>query len=97
MHTDTESDVATQHRAAETKREKQYEVVHHPRNDLIGIDQSNLMNCQLREMKRVNVVPIRWPTNSWKPLREPYKMWMMGDIRCKIYKGKGHNNNKKLQ
>jgi hypothetical protein len=79
MHTDTQSDVATQHRTAETKGEEQDDVIHHPRDDLMRIDESD-GNGFVLLMIQHKVTDMRRPTDSWK--RFPNSLWILQRGGC---------------
>jgi hypothetical protein len=71
MRTDTQSGVTTQHRTAETKGEKQDDVVHHPGNDLVGIDEANRNGLPFKIHLRVVNIVLRRPTDPWKQIEKP--------------------------
>jgi hypothetical protein len=79
MHTDTQSDVTTQHRTAETKGEEQDDVIHHPRDDLMRIDESD-GNGFVLLMIQHKVTDMRRPTDSWK--RFPNSLWILQRGGC---------------
>jgi hypothetical protein len=70
MHTDAHSDVETQHRTAQTKREQQDDVIHRPGDDLMGLDQAGrlLLGLEVKGGAALHSLslPVTRPTHSWK-------------------------------
>jgi hypothetical protein len=98
MKTDTQSDVATKKRTKKTKGEEQHDVIHHPGNDVVGINQSDGNSLLLPKIcvREINIVPMRRPTNSWKGFQEP--LWIL--CRCGCWEndqGKGNKDEENLQ
>ena len=99
IHTDAESDVDRQHRTAETKGEKQNEVIYHTGDDLIGIDESDGNGMLLKIQSRVvnnNGAPIRWPTDSWKRFQEPPEIFH-SYLACGNDEDEGDNTREDLE
>ena len=74
IHTGAQRDVDTQHRTAQTKGEKQNDVVHDTGDDFICVNESNGNAMLLRVQHRlviINVAQMRRPTDSRKQLQEP--------------------------
>jgi hypothetical protein len=74
IHTGAQRDVDTQHWTAQTKGEKQNDVVHDTADDFICINESNGDAMLLRVQYRlviIHVAPMRRPIDSRKQFQEP--------------------------
>jgi hypothetical protein len=93
MHTDAQSNADTQHRTTETKRDEQDDVVHRPRDDLMGLDHDWLF-CDVNS-RASSMLPMRRPTHSWKQRQQPPR------VTCEVRRGEdddqGHNGEDDLK
>jgi hypothetical protein len=67
MHTDAHSDEDTQHRTAQTERDEQDDVIHHPGDDMMGLDQAD----RLLEVDRRACDNFPPASTSWKQRQQP--------------------------
>jgi hypothetical protein len=87
MEADAQSDEGTQHRTAQTKRQQQDDVIHRPRDDLMGLDEDTFLKREGEVKIRVSSTPR--PTHSWKQRQQPPRV--MCKLRWREDDDQGHN------
>jgi hypothetical protein len=89
MDTNIQCDGAAKGRRAKTEWEEQNEIVHHPGDGLVRIDESNRFRFKI-ELKTFNIFPTRRPIDTREESDEPERRAVHRESRRENDEDRGH-------